>query len=143
MMGSRLQETPEIRLGLWGLLFNGAWEFAHSPLYADWGREWTYLLWTRLHCTLGDVLILLSAFWVASLTSGSRSWLNDRRPVPIVVFGLIGFGYTVWSEAYNTSVRFSWGYAEPMPRLFELGATPLAQWIVIPALVVWLWPRRG
>ena len=138
-MWVRLHETPEVRLGLLGFLFNGAWEFAHSPLYTDWGREWTYLLWTRLHCTVGDVLILLSAFWGASLVCGSRSWLDDRRPVPLVVFGLIGFSYTAWSEAYNTSVRYAWSYGESMPLVFGLGVTPLAQWIVIPVLLVSLW----
>lgn len=137
-----LVETPEVRLGAYGFLLNAAWEFAHSPLYSDWDREWTYLLWTRFHCTVGDVLILLSAFWGAAVVCRSRSWMDDRRPIPILVFILVGFGYTAWSEAYNTSVRFSWGYAESMPRLFGLGATPLAQWIVIPVLLMWLWRIR-
>jgi len=119
----------------WGFLLNAAWEAAHSPLYTDWSREWTYLAWTRLHCTLGDVLILLGAFWVTSLVYGTRRW-PGTRPVAEILFVLLGLAYTVWSEWYNTGIRASWGYSPWMPTVLGVGLTPILQWVLLPPLIV-------
>jgi hypothetical protein len=51
---------------------NGVWELLQSPLYSDHPRGFFYVLWTRLHCTGGDALILLGAFWGTSLIAHSR-----------------------------------------------------------------------
>ena len=50
--------------------------------------------------------------------------------------------YTVYSEWRNTTVTMSWAYASAMPRLFGIGLSPVAQWMVVPA-VVFLWIRRS
>ena len=132
----RLLELPEIRLGGWGLLLNGAWEFLQSPLYTDHARGLAYVLWTRLHCTGGDVLILLGAFWVTSLILRSRQWWRDARKGPVLLFTLLGLSYTIWSEWLNMEVRRSWEYAPAMPRVLGLGLTPLLQWILLPSCVL-------
>jgi hypothetical protein len=128
----RLPELPFAGLAF-GL--NAAWEFLQSPLYADHGREFGYLYRTRLHCAGGDALILLFAFGVTSLIFRSRQWLRDGRPGPAALFVALGFAYTAWSEWFNTQVTLSWQYAESMPRVFGIGLTPLAQWLVIPVLL--------
>lgn len=120
-----------------GLVLNGVWEVLQSPLYADWPREWSYLLWTRLHCTVGDVMILLFSFWGVSLLYGTRSWIGTRRAGPVVLFLTLGLAYTIWSEWFNTGIRAGWEYAPTMPVIAGIGATPLAQWVVIPLLLVW------
>ena len=60
---------------------------------------------------------------------------------------LIGAAYTVFSEWMNVVVFRSWTYAESMPRLslgsFEIGLTPLAQWLIIPPVSLYLSLRRG
>jgi hypothetical protein len=130
-----LRRLPELSVA--GLAFglNAAWEFLQSPLYADHGREFGYLLRTRLHCAGGDALILLFAFGVTSLIFRSRQWLRDGRPGPAALFVALGFAYTAWSEWFNTQVTLSWQYAESMPRVVGIGLTPLAQWLVIPVLL--------
>jgi hypothetical protein len=130
-----LRRFPELPVA--GLAFglNAAWEFLQSPLYADHGREFGYLLRTRLHCAGGDALILLFAFGVTSLIFRSRQWLRDGRLGPTIFFVALGFAYTVWSEWFNTQVTLSWQYAEFMPRVFGIGLTPLVQWLAIPALL--------
>ncbi len=143
----QLGGLPEVRLAVWGFLLNGLWEFLQSPLYADWHREWTYLLWTRLHCTAGDVLILLCSFWGSSVMFKTRHWMGGRPVVPVVVFVTFEFGYTVWSEWFNTGIRAAWGYSPTMPQVLGLGVTPLVQWVVVPILMVTLFRaaerRRG
>ena len=82
--------APELSVIGWGLPLNAAWEFAHSPLYADWDRDLMYLLWTRLHCTVGDVMILLGAFWCTSLVFRTRAWIGSKHSAALlfVVLGV-------------------------------------------------------
>lgn len=134
---------PEMVLAGWGFILNGAWEVLHTPLYADATRDWFYLLWTRLHCTLGDVLILLSAFWIASLIARSRFWWTSRWATVLPVFLVTGLAYTAFSEWANTRLWEGWEYGPNMPRIFGLGVTPLLQWIVLPPLAVRLLARSA
>ena len=51
-------------------------------------------------------------------------------------------GYTVLSEWVNTIARGSWAYSALMPVVnlggVEIGLSPLAQWLVIPPVALWL-----
>ncbi len=138
---ARWWQVPEIRLAAWGALLNGVWEFLQSPLYGDHARGGFYVLWTRLHCTGGDVLILLGAFWITSLAFQSRRWWAGPRWGAVLLFLLLGLGYTAWSELYNTQVRGAWEYAPAMPLMFGLGAAPLLQWVLLPPVVLALMGR--
>lgn len=67
---------PEIPLVFSSFLLNFFWEMVQTPLYDDVPRK-TYLqiLISRLHCTLGDVLILalrinLFLFWYGGIECG-------------------------------------------------------------------------
>jgi hypothetical protein len=53
-----------------------------------------------------------------------------------IVFGL---GYTIFSEWLNIVVRESWAYRDLMPviPLIDAGLSPVAQWIVLPAIAFW------
>lgn len=138
-----LWEIPEVRLVGWGLPLNAVWEFLQSPLYTDSARGFVYVLWTRLHCTAGDALILLGAFWGTSIVFRGRRWWARPRWGAALLFLLLGLAYTVWSELYNTGVRGSWEYAAAMPRLFGLGAAPLLQWVLLPPLLLALVRRTS
>jgi L-cystine uptake protein TcyP (sodium:dicarboxylate symporter family) len=121
------------------MLLNGVWEFAHSPLYVDHSQGWGYVVWSRLHCTVGDVMILLSCFWITSLLSRSRHWLlRPKFALPLVLFITLGVTYTVFSEWFNTQIRESWEYTTRMPTLFGIGLSPVLQWIVIPPILIQL-----
>ena len=127
---------PEVRLLTWGFLLNAVWEFLQSPLYADHARGGVYVLWTRLHCTGGDALILLGAFWATSLALRTREWWARPRRGAVALFILLGLVYTAWSEWFNTGVRSSWAYAPAMPLVLGLGLTPLLQWLLLPPAIL-------
>jgi hypothetical protein len=139
----RARSAPEIKLIGWGFLLNGIWEFLQSPLYADHDRGTIYILWSRLHCTAGDILILLGAYWITALMFRTRSWLTDKRYPAVLVFIGCGFIYTVWSEWFNTRVADAWTYAPTMPLVFGVGASPLLQWLLVPVALVFLLERSG
>lgn len=112
------------------------WEFLQSPLYADFDRGLFYLFWTRVHCTVGDVLILIGSFWLTSLVFRSKNWIYKNEKAPKLCFILLGICYTAFSEWMNTTVRGGWEYADNMPVILWMGLTPLLQWIIIPLLVM-------
>lgn len=136
-----LLRVPEGALVVWGALLHGAWEALHSPLYADHGRAWSYLLWTRLHCTIGDVLILLATFWLTALVFRTRRWYRLKPLAGTAVFTLLGVGYTVFSEWLHTKVLGSWAYGPGMPTVLGVGLSPLLQWVILPPTLVWLLRR--
>ncbi len=142
-MSFRGQRLPELTLVLYGLLISVAWEFGQSALYVDHARGISYILWTRLHCALGDGLILLGSFWCVALLFRRRFWFVGNWRLASLVFVLFGFAYTVWSEWYNTRVTQNWAYAPTMPTVFGIGFSPLAQWLVVPALLVIVLRRRA
>ncbi len=133
----RALRAPEIRLAALSLFFNGTWEFVQSPLYADHDRGVAYVVKTRLHCAVGDVLLTLFAFALTALVFRTRRWPWEGRIMPLVLFLLIGLGYTALSEWFHTRVALSWSYAPSMPRLLGLGAAPILQWFVTPIAILW------
>lgn len=127
---------PELRLAVWGFAANAVWEFLQTPLYTDRGGGLLYLIRTRLHCTVGDVLILLGCFATVSLLWRDRNWIAKRRITPRALFVMFGLVYTIFSEVLHTQWLQSWAYASEMPLLFGVGTAPLLQWIVVPSLLL-------
>jgi hypothetical protein len=69
-----------------------------------------------------------------------------RRYLPWLT-AVLGAGYTLFSEWMNVSVLRNWAYAAPMPTIdvagFKLGLSPLAQWLVVPPLALYLSTRSA
>ena len=123
-----------------GLILAGnlIWEILHLPLYTIWttgsGREQAFAVF---HCTLGDLLIALSALALGLILAGDPAW-PQLRFWPIAILTVIfGVGYTAFSEWLNVVVRASWAYSEWMPVItvagHRFGLSPLLQWIIVPA----------
>jgi hypothetical protein len=72
---------------------------------------------------------------------------SSERFLPVAVAAMaLGLGYTAFSEWLNIGVRRAWAYSDLMPVLPWLGTglSPLAQWLVVPALAFRsVWPRSG
>lgn len=124
---------------LFSLLGHAAWEILQLPLYTIWttgtlGEQ----AFAVAHCTVGDVMIAAACLFAA--------WLISNRPVwPRVAFSqvaataiVLGVCYTAFSEWLNVAIRGAWSYSSWMPivRLgtFNIGLSPLMQWIIVPAL---------
>ena len=122
-------------LGVTGLLLNGNWEWLQTPFFVDSTSTLNEIVWFRLHCTLGDVLILLGCAAVVTTFKRSTVWLAKPRLGDLMLLTALGVAYTSWSEVVNL-VRGSWSYSDLMPLLpgTEIGLVPLAQWLVLPGL---------
>jgi hypothetical protein len=129
---------PELRLAARGFALSAFWEALQTPLYTDRGGSARYLVWSRLHCALGDVLILLVCFWIVALFWRSRGWIATGRFVPRLLFVALGLAYTAVSELLHTRLFLSWDYAPEMPRIFGVGLAPILQWLLIPGVLLFL-----
>lgn len=114
---------------------NLLWEAAHLPLYTVWQEgSPAFLIFVVVHCTGGDLLIAFSALGIALLAAGDSAWPRRRFPEVAVLTVGLGVAYTLFSEQLNIVIRKSWAYSESMPvvPIFDVGLSPLLQWIIIP-----------
>ncbi len=69
-------------------------------------------------------------------------WLARPTVVSVLFLTSLGVGYTAWSEHVNLTSG-AWAYSAFMP-LFpgtSIGLVPLAQWLLLPGLSVWMAAR--
>jgi len=127
--------TPEYRIVILALPLFLVWEILQSPFYTDtFTASWRQVLYNRLHCAMGDGMILLGAFWFAALFWG-RTWIARKELLPVVVFVAVAVTYTIVSEYRNVHVAQNWAYSEWMPTIRGIGLIPVVQWIVIPSVI--------
>jgi hypothetical protein len=129
-------------LGVTGFLLNGNWEWLQTPFFADSSSTLNEIVWFRLHCTLGDVLILMACAGGVTAVRRSARWLAGPGFLDLALLTLFGVVYTVFSENRNLS-RGAWEYSDLMPIVpgTSVGVVPLVQWLVLPTLAVVLASR--
>lgn len=135
------RSIPEIQLLMLALPLELLWEVAQFPLYTVWHEgDWSYILYGLAHCTLGDLIILLIAYWIVALLKRDRYWYLNTVVPSGVLFTLMGTTYTVYSEIMNVRIKGTWGYTELMPLIpvVNIGAMPFLQWLLIPPILLWL-----
>jgi hypothetical protein len=125
---------------------NLIWEAAHLPLYTIWRTgTWRENAFAVVHCTGGDLLIGTASLILALVLAGHQAWPARRFGLVATLAMVFGLAYTTFSEWLNIVIRQSWAYSELMPVLslggFDLGLSPLAQWIVVP-LIAFVVARR-
>jgi len=127
----------------WMLALNLAWEAAHVRLYTLWQEaEAAYIAFSVVHCALGDVLIGIAALVVALVLARAPSVAHWRWARVAAMTSLAGVAYAIFSEWMNITLLRSWAYTKSMPTLeiggFEIGLTPLAQWLLLPPIALYL-----
>ncbi|MFU8818245.1 MAG: hypothetical protein ACNA74_00820 [Desulfurivibrio sp.] len=142
---ARLTATPEFNVALFALLLNYPWEFFQAPFF-KWMPEmphWEAVLFCT-RATLGDLLLALIAFWVVAALRRDRAWILTPTLPAVLAFILTGVVVTVGLEWYATQIGGRWEYAESMPLLPLLGTglLPVAQWTILPPLLLWLARRQ-
>jgi hypothetical protein len=131
----------------WLAGLNLIWETLQIPLYTLWTQSPARdIAFAIAHCTIGDVLIGISALVLVLTLTRARA-LADWRWNRIATLLLIpGVAYTVASEWVNTELG-RWTYSALMPTLglggIEIGVSPLAQWLVVPPAALYLARRHG
>jgi hypothetical protein len=121
---------------------NMIWEFAQMPLYTIWRTgSRSEIVFAALHCTGGDILIALSSLVISLLTVGSGGWPVGRFCPVAAVTVILGVAYTAFSEWLNVVARAAWAYSDLMPVVsvfgFDVGLSPLLQWVLVPLLAFW------
>jgi hypothetical protein len=142
----RKLNAPEINISIFGFLINFVWEIWQAPLFKSMDSL-THSEAT-LQCTLatlGDVVILLVAFWIIALITKSRRWIVHPKTIQVIGFIAIGVVITVVIEAIAIHVLNRWQYATVMPILPILGTgiAPILQWLIIPPIILSMMSRRG
>ena len=115
------------------------WEIAQLPFYTIWADGgFGQIGFAVLHCTAGDVLIAATALVLAQWAFAPVG----RRVVGATL--VIGAAYTAGSEYVHAVIRTDWPYSQLMPTLpiLGIGALPMAQWLVIPAIALHLAHRQ-
>ena len=140
-MSTWSQRVPELPVAGFGFLLHFVWEMLQVPwftgmLEASHGS----VVWLCVRATLGDVLILLAAFWTGSAVVRERGWLVTTRRVPAVVTVATGLVITVIFEWLATGALGRWNYADSMPLVpvVGIGLTPFLQWLLLPPIILWL-----
>lgn len=122
---------------------NACWEVLHLPLYTIWTTEsGRGMAFAVLHCTAGDILVATFSLVLSLLLAGVPEWPKQRFKLIALITILNGLTYTIYSEWHNTTVTLRWAYSAAMPRLFGIGLSPVAQWLLIPGFVFWWIHRR-
>ena len=137
---SRLN-APEVNISICGFLLNFVWEIWQAPLFE--GMDDLTHFEVTLHCTLaalGDVIILLVAFWISALAAKSRRWIFHPKTIQVAGFLAVGIIITVVFEALAIYVLNRWQYAAAMPVLpvMGIGIVPIFQWLIIPPVIVFM-----
>ncbi|TMH64754.1 MAG: hypothetical protein E6H57_15690 [Betaproteobacteria bacterium] len=132
----------------WLAGLNLTWELAQLPLYTIW-REASagYVAFAVAHCTVGDILIGAASLALALIAVRAGPLARWRWLQVALIATAAGATYTLVSEWMNTSLRQGWAYSELMPTLelggLVIGLAPLAQWLVVPPLALYLARRSA
>lgn len=92
------------------------------------------------HCTLGDLLILLTIYVLVALLNRDRRWIDRKPAFNGFLFTLAGLGYTIYSEHTHARIKGTRGYTDLMPivSVVEIGGTLFLQWLLIPPILLGL-----
>jgi len=136
---------PELPLAGFGFLTHFVWEMLQAPWFTGMAQaSHGSVVWMCIQATGGDVLILLTSFWLSSMVCGSRQWLIQGERKPAIILIITALIVTIILEWLATGPLERWSYAESMPimPLLGVGVAPLLQWLLLSPLILWLARRH-
>lgn len=118
------------------VVLNFGWEMAQGGAFVGMSAMPFWAATLRcFRAALGDLAITSVAFGVAALLARDSRWVGSRRPlIPFFVYLAVGLAVTVALEKYAVATG-RWGYEPRMPLVMGVGLLPIAQWILVPAIV--------
>ena len=138
---------PEFNVAVFALLLNYPWEFSQVPLFAGMAEapHWTAIKRCAM-ATLGDIVIMLIAYWFVAVIARSRRWITAPTAAYLTIFVAVGVTITALIErlALRGLWLGGWEYSSLMPVIpgIGVGLSPLAQWVVLPLLTAWFVRRQ-
>lgn len=144
---SAVIRLPEFNVALFALLLNFPWEILQAPLFDRMtGQPHWDAVMSCAQATLGDVVIMLMAYWLVAACARSRRWILAPTGSQRLLFVTVGVVVTAVIEwlAVRGSWFEGWRYSPLMPVIpgIGIGLSPLLQWIVLPLLSVWFVRRQ-
>lgn len=136
--------NPVLNFFFFSFVLNATWEWIQSPFYIDMTSDLNTIIWYRIHCALGDSIILMIGYILMSFYYRNFSWIHNSNVKHHAVFVVMGTIYTLFSEYLNVYVKNSWSYSDYMPLLpfVNIGLVPLFQWIILPPVVIFITKRQ-
>lgn len=137
LVAQRLAQ-PETLLVLLAFAFHTTWEFLQDPLYAGLAASpHAQVRAACLKAAAGDVGITLAAFYAAAFIARSRLWFVDPNIAAVAAWFITGLLITIAIKGRaNASGAWRYGPSMPIVPILRVGMAPLAQWIVIPAILL-------
>ncbi len=142
-----LLNSPEANIGLFAFLLNLPWEFMQVPFFQGMptAPHWEGVQ-SCARAALGDVVIMLMAYWAVAATARDRHWLQHAGKAQVAAFVTIGLVITVLIERLALAGWWmdGWSYS---PRMYLIpvmgvGLAPVLQWLLLPPLALWLARRQ-
>lgn len=137
-----MSNTPLLTF-IYGSLIAFVWEIYQMPFFVGGTLSPIEQTFRCGVASLGDGLILLAGYGLASL-SGGGDWPWRASRTPYVIYFGFGLAVAILVEVMATSLPLSsplsWRYSELMPVLPAVGlaVVPLAMWTIVPALTLGL-----
>lgn len=130
---------PWAAVALFAVFPHFIWEMVQAPLYQGMAAapHWP-MVRVCAAATVGDAAIALLAYGVVAAAARDQLWLFGLTRHRVAGYVLVGLILTAILERVNVGVLGRWQYGPGMPTVVGIGFAPLAQWLVIPPLTLWL-----
>ena len=130
----------EVRLVLWALCLNFAWEMLQGGLFVGMtAMAWWEATKLCLRASLGDAVMILLAYETVAIAARDRRWIFAANAVKLIAYAATAAFLGLALEWYSLRlVRWTYGPWMPLDPLLGLGLTPLLQWVFLPLLCVWI-----
>ena len=66
------------------------------------------------------------------------NWLFSPEKKHYFTVLIMGVSYTLFSEYRNVFIEKNWSYSELMPEIGGIGLIPILQWVLLPALILYI-----
>ena len=129
---------PEVKLLFFSDLLHFAWEVMQSPFYAFKVISLEAFVLCTIYCSSIDVIITASILLFFALVKWNRWWFLHPSSWDIVCFLAINLALAILVEYLNVYAQHDWGYLPSMPIILGIGLFPMLQWIILPAVLVFI-----
>ena len=115
---------------------NYPWELAQAPLFVGF-TDFNAIWWHCFVASLGDGVLVLLIFAIGWRVSRRRNWFEHPGASGYAVMLVSGLTIAVAVEWIAVQLLQRWNYAPAMPLLpvLDIGIVPVAQMLVLPALI--------
>lgn len=135
---------PAIRLALYALGVNFAWEMLQAPLFVGMLEmpRWDATA-LCLQAAAGDAVMIVIAFAAVALGARDRAWTLSLRFGHLSAFAFLAASQGLALEWVSLRLeRWTYGPAMPVDPVFGLGLAPILQWLILPLMILWAVRRR-